>query len=407
MANAAASATPEHLVVIIGAGPGGICASILLQDQGGIEDSSSSTRPADFGGQLARQPLPRSGGGRPGIHLPVHVRAQPEVAADVPAMGRQVWEYHRTVARQHGLYEHARWDTRVVKEEWDDAAGLWRAAHRRRVADHCAVRDFGDRRVSPPRTTRGIPGYLDFTGEVLRPNAWESRVRPARQARRGDRDRASWSRSPRQSRHCGRLARGLPAHSGLGAPETRRRNSRSGRTRHGRANRRQTARREWRTCSSRGALRVAYQTLRPLFRWPRRGSTGRSTSLPRRRARRATNGACCSCPDTGRSKRPTLSNSFLQTFNRDNVELIDADRADRFDGIITADGVHHRLDATSWPPVPPLLPTRRATSWAPSSGATIRPRRSTTRSDSRPHRSVAVKSRDCRTDGWWWARTRG
>ena len=83
MANAAASATPEHLVVIIGAGPGGICASILLQDQG-IEDFVILDQAADFRGSWRDNHHPGLAVDVPGFTYQYTFAPNPEVAADVP-----------------------------------------------------------------------------------------------------------------------------------------------------------------------------------------------------------------------------------------------------------------------------------------------------------------------------------
>lgn len=345
MANA--SATPEHLVAIIGAGPGGICAAILLQGKG-IDDFVIIDRAADFGGSWRDNNYPGLGVDVPGFTYQYTFAPNPEWQRMFP-MRRQVWEYHRTVARQHGLYEHARWNTRVVKEEWDDAAGYWRL----HIADGSQITArFVISAVGAYITAKddpGIPGYLDFTGEVLRPNSWnhEYDLRGKRVAVIGTGASSVqispsiapqvaslevYQRTPVWALPKPDVALPGPVARAMAGPVV-------GKPLAGVAN-----------LFIEGALRLAYQTPRPLFRWaaPRFDAGARRVYRSYlRRVVRDEQVRAKLMPGYGPlGKRPTLSNSFLQAFNRDNVELIDVP-IERIvsDGITTADGVHHELDA--------------------------------------------------------------
>lgn len=61
---------PDHHVVVIGSGVGGLCAGVRLK-QAGIEDFVIIDRAADLGGYLAGQCIPGNRGGYPVGDLPV------------------------------------------------------------------------------------------------------------------------------------------------------------------------------------------------------------------------------------------------------------------------------------------------------------------------------------------------
>ncbi|GED96645.1 flavin-containing monooxygenase [Gordonia crocea] len=338
---------PDHLVAIIGAGPGGICASVLLQEKG-INDFVIVDQAHDFGGSWRDNHYPGLGVDVPGFTYQYSFARNPEWRRMFP-MGKQVWEYHCTVARRYGLYEHARWGTRVVKEEWDSDAGYWRlhVADGSQITARFVISAVGAYILA--KEDPGIEGYRDFAGKVLRPNDWDHdydlrdkrvavigtgassvqitpSIAPDVQALEVFQRTAVWA-LPKPDfalpRPVGKAMASSPVGAGLG----------------GIAN-----------LVVEGALRLVYQTPRPLFRLAAPLFDSISRALYRSYLRVIVRDADTRrrlMPDYGPlGKRPTLSNRFLQAFNRRNVSLVDTpiERIDA-EGIWTTDGVHHRFDA--------------------------------------------------------------
>lgn len=342
-----ATLEPDYLVAVIGAGPGGICASVLLQDKG-IDDFVILDQASDFGGSWRDNHYPGLGVDVPGFTYQYSFARNPGWTRMFPK-GADVWEYHREVARRYGLYDHAQWGTRIVAEKWDDESGLWRLATEdgREITARFVISAVGA--YITAKDDPGIPGYRDFTGTILRPNDWDHdydltgksvavigtgassvQITPSIAPEVGALEvfqrtpvwalpKPDFALSPTVSR--------LMAGRIVGPPLS------------GIAN-----------LVIEAALRLVYQTPRPLFRWAAPRFDAISRALYRRYLRAVVRDEDAReklMPGYGAlGKRPTLSNSFLQAFNRDNVSLVTTP-IDRIvdDGIVTADGERHRFDA--------------------------------------------------------------
>ncbi|GAB08476.1 putative flavin-containing monooxygenase [Gordonia araii NBRC 100433] len=338
---------PDHLVAIIGAGPGGICASVLLQRKG-INDFVVIDQAADFGGSWRDNHYPGLGVDVPGFTYQYSFARNPEWKRLFP-MGRQVWEYHREVAREHDLYSHARWNTRVVKEEWDDAAGFWRlhVDDGSQITARFVISAIGA--YIKAKEDPGIPGYRDFAGKILRPNDWDhdydlsgKRVAVIGTGASSVQITPSiapevaalevFQRTPVWALPKPDFPLPVPVRRAMATPVF-------GGVLSAIAN-----------LVVEAALRLVYQTPRPLFRAaaPRFDSVSRALyRLYLRSVVRDADVRKRLMPDYGPlGKRPTLSNAFLQAFNRDNVALVD-EPIERIvaGGIETADGRLHEFDA--------------------------------------------------------------
>ncbi|WOC14268.1 flavin-containing monooxygenase [Gordonia sp. MP11Mi] len=338
---------PEHSVVIIGAGPGGICAAVQLR-QRGIDDFVILEQANEFGGSWRDNHYPGLGVDVPGFTYQYSFARNPGWSRLFPK-GREVYEYHREVARTFGLYEHARWGVRVDREEWDDDAGFWRltCADGTQITARFVISAIGA--YIRAKDDPGIPGYLDFDGEVLRPNSWNHDYELAgkRVAVIGT-GASSVQITPSIAPQVGSLevfqrtpVWALPKPDFAMPPRVQRVVGMPGvgSVLSGVAN-----------VVVEAALRVVYQTPRPLFRFAapwfdriaRRLYSGYLATVVTDRSTRER-----LKPGYGPlGKRPTLSNSFLQAFNRQNVTLVD-DAIERIvsEGIVTRDGELHRFDA--------------------------------------------------------------
>lgn len=338
---------PQHRIAIIGAGPGGICAGAQLVRRG-IADFLIIERASDFGGSWRDNHYPGLGVDVPGFTYQYSFARNPKWSRLFPK-GREVFEYHREVARRFGLYEHARWNTDVVAERWDDVAGFWRleTADGGEITAQFVISAIGA--YITAKDDPGIPGYLDFAGQYLRPNEWDHDYQLAGKRVAVIGTGASsvqitpsiapevatlsvFQRTPVWAFPKPDFATPSPVRNALAAPGI-------GHLLSFIAN-----------IVVEAALRLVYQTPRPLFRtmaplFDRAGRFGYAAYL--RAVVRDPEIRKGLMPGYGPlGKRPTLSNSFLQAFNRDNVELI-TDPIERIvpEGLITRDGRLFEADA--------------------------------------------------------------
>lgn len=338
---------PQHRIAIIGAGPGGICAGAQLVRRG-IRDFVILERESDFGGSWRDNHYPGLGVDVPGFTYQYSFARNPTWTRMFPK-GREVYEYHRTVARQFGLYEHARWGVSIVQERWDEAAGFWRltTSDGAEITAQFVISAIGA--YITAKDDPGIPGYEDFAGKTLRPNDWDHdydllgkrvaivgtgassvqitpSIAPEVTSLSVFQRTPVWA-FPKPDFPVPRPVRGAIASPGLGSLLGLIAN-----------------------IVVEVALRIVYQTPRQIFRGAapqfdkvaRAGYRGYLRAVVRDRSAR--DGLMPGYGPLG--KRPTLSNSFLQAFNRDNVELV-TDPIVRIvpDGVETRSGRLFEVDA--------------------------------------------------------------
>src|SRR5579875_3388252 len=115
---------PQCNVAVIGAGPGGIGAGVRLLEAG-IDDFVVLERAGAPGGSWRDNDYPGIGVDVPSFTYQYSFAKNTTWSRMFPT-GSEVWAYHDTVARERGVYPHIRFGVNVVKEEWDDAAMVWR-----------------------------------------------------------------------------------------------------------------------------------------------------------------------------------------------------------------------------------------------------------------------------------------
>ncbi|EFV12060.1 flavin-containing monooxygenase [Segniliparus rugosus] len=338
---------PQHRIAIIGAGPGGICAAAQLVQRGN-RDFVILERADDFGGSWRDNHYPGLGVDVPCFTYEYSFARNRSWTRMFP-YGREVFEYHRSVARQFGLYEHARWGVEIVKEQWDEAEGLWRltTSAGEEITAQFVISAIGA--YITAKEDPGIPGYLDFAGKVLRPNSWDHSydLRGKRVAVIGTgassvqitpsiapevASLAVFQRTPVWALPKPDFALPKPVSKFLGLPPV-------GFALGVAAN-----------VLVELALRLVYQTPRRVFRAIAPRFDVGARALYRRYLRSVVRDPQTRdrlMPGYGAlGKRPTLSNSFLQSFNRDNVELV-VDPIERIvpEGLTTRSGRSFDLDA--------------------------------------------------------------
>lgn len=342
-----ADSGPDFETVVIGAGPGGICAGIKLK-QAGLENFQILERADDVGGSWRDNTYPGLSIDVPAFTYQYSFATNPYWDRLFP-VGAEVLAYHQDVARRFDLYRHIRFGASVVREVWDDRNEWW--------AVHLASGDVVTARfvisaVGAYITAKedpGIEGWEDFTGRYLRPASWDH----------------GYDLKGKSVAVIGTGASGVQIIPSI-APDVA----------HLDVFQRTPAwawpkpdfampwigKQVWRIPGftqlvtwivSAGvdvALRLAYGTPKPLWKIGARmvdggGRLAYRAYLAMTVRDSATRNALM--PKYGIvGKRPTLSNSFLQAFNRDNVTL----RTDSIaritpTGIRTADGIEHEADA--------------------------------------------------------------
>lgn len=338
---------PQHTVAVIGAGPAGIGAGVRLK-QAGIDDFVILERADEPGGSWRDNDYPGIGVDVPHFTYQYSFAQNPNWSRVFPK-GEEVKAYHCRVAEEHGLYPHLRFGVGVVKEEWDDAAGCWRlhtVAGEEITARYVlsAVGAFIN-----PKDDPGIPGFDTFTGKILRPTAWDHdydltgkrvgiigtgassvQITPAIAPEVGS--LAVFQRTPVWCWPKPDFAIGPVLRTVLG-------------------------RRATQSLLSGIALGLVEALTRLLVYTPP-AIANRATVLMDSGARAVYRGylrAVVRDKDARRAltprygllgKRPTLSNTFVQAFNRDNVELVDSAIEEiTANGVRTADGRERELDA--------------------------------------------------------------
>lgn len=161
--------TPDHEVVVIGAGPGGIAAGVALT-RAGINDFAILERAHEVGGSWRDNDYPGIGVDVPALAYQYSFARKADWTRLFPK-GDEVKQYHVDVATRFGLMDHVRFATSVQREEWDEDNHLWRL--------HCQNGTITARFVITavgafinPKEDIGIPGLDDYAGVILRPTSW-------------------------------------------------------------------------------------------------------------------------------------------------------------------------------------------------------------------------------------------
>lgn len=165
------SSQPDYLVAVIGAGPGGLAAAVKLK-QAGVGDFVVIERADDVGGSWHENTYPGLGVDIPALAYQFSFARNSNWSRMFP-YGAEVKQYHQHVAQRFGLYAHLRFHTDIAREEWDDEANFWKL-----------VTDTGEVITARflisavgafvrPKQDAGIPGWKSFKGKIQRPSSWD------------------------------------------------------------------------------------------------------------------------------------------------------------------------------------------------------------------------------------------
>jgi cation diffusion facilitator CzcD-associated flavoprotein CzcO len=331
---------PDHEVAIIGAGLGGIGAAIALK-RAGIDDIVLLERAADIGGTWRDNTYPGIAVDIPAQAYQFSYELNPNWSR-VFATGAEVKGYIDHCADRYDIRRHIRLNTEVMTREWDEAGHLWRLTTPDGETTARYVISAVGAFVNPKEPE--IAGVEEFEGTVLRSAAWDHSVSLERKRVAIVGTGASAVQIiPEIARAAGRLdvyqRTPIWVFPKIDYPTSR-------------AVQRLFARRPQVQDAVRKSLTrmleaglvqgvIHYESSAPIIHgaaWLARNLWYRQVRDPDIR-RRLTPDYDVGC------KRPSVSNSYLRTFNRPNVELI-SERIERVTkhGIRTADGHEREID---------------------------------------------------------------
>ncbi|WP_405494464.1 flavin-containing monooxygenase [Nocardia sp. NBC_00511] len=162
--------TPQHEVVVIGAGIGGICAGVKLQEIG-IDDFLIIDRVGGLGGTWYSHSYPDAGCDIPSTTYQFSFARKPDWDR-LFAKRDQILEYLQEVAADYDLPRHMRFNVNVLQEVWDDTHNLWRL---HLESGEVLTARFVISAVGAyinPKLAPNIPGLGDFTGVSMHPSEW-------------------------------------------------------------------------------------------------------------------------------------------------------------------------------------------------------------------------------------------
>jgi cation diffusion facilitator CzcD-associated flavoprotein CzcO len=160
---------PDHEVVVVGAGFGGIGTGVKLK-RAGIEDFVILEQAAEVGGTWRENSYPGLAVDIPSFSYQFSFELNPDWSR-VFARGAEVQAYAVKCVERHGLREHLRLSTRVTSATFDERNHLWRLRVGRRVIKArfliSATGGFGAPKAPD------IPGLERFRGKTMHTAYWD------------------------------------------------------------------------------------------------------------------------------------------------------------------------------------------------------------------------------------------
>jgi cation diffusion facilitator CzcD-associated flavoprotein CzcO len=331
---------PDHEVAIIGAGLGGIGAAIALK-RAGIEDIVVLERASDIGGTWRDNTYPGIAVDIPAQAYQFSFELNPNWSR-VFATGAEVKGYIDRCADRYDVRRHIRLGAEVLTREWDEDGHFWRLKTPDGETTARFVISAVGAFVNPKEPE--IPGVEDFEGTVLRSAAWDHSVSlDGKRVAIVGTGASAVQIIPLIARRAGRLDVYQRTPIWVG-PKIDFPTSKLVRRLFRRAPAVQERVRRVVTNGVEAGL-VGLVVHHDQYGWITRGAGWLARNVWYRQVRD---------PDVRRRliphyevgcKRPSVSNSYLRTFNRPNVELI-SEKIDRVipGGIRTTDGREREID---------------------------------------------------------------
>jgi cyclohexanone monooxygenase len=157
-------------VLVIGAGPGGICAGILLE-RAGIDDFVIVEKAAGVGGTWWHNRYP---GAECDVQSHLYSYSfEPKADWSRPYAGQvEIREYVQHVAEKYGMLPRCRFRHEVASLRWDDDIAAWRVtlADGRAIAARFVISAIG---MFNDIAVPDIPGLADFAGTLFHTARWK------------------------------------------------------------------------------------------------------------------------------------------------------------------------------------------------------------------------------------------
>jgi cation diffusion facilitator CzcD-associated flavoprotein CzcO len=172
MAKSGERTSPDHEIAIIGAGIGGIGMAIALR-RAGLEDFAILERAGDIGGTWRDNTYPGIAVDIPAQAYQFSYELKPDWSR-VFATGPEVKAYIDHCADRYDVRRHVRLDCEVLARTWDDDARLWRlSTPDGEVTARYVISAIGAF-VNPKPAA--IAGLSEFGGDVLHSAAWDHSI---------------------------------------------------------------------------------------------------------------------------------------------------------------------------------------------------------------------------------------
>ncbi|WP_341267780.1 NAD(P)/FAD-dependent oxidoreductase [Gordonia malaquae] len=158
-------------VAIIGAGAGGICAGIKLQEMG-ITDILLIERSDGMGGTWRANTYPNVGADLPFLAYQFSFAPKHDWS-NFFAKGDEIQAYHVGLAVDAGLDKKTVFGVEIVREQWDESANRWvlHTSDGQTITARFVLSAVGA--YLNPKDKPDIPGLDDFAGTTMIPSAWD------------------------------------------------------------------------------------------------------------------------------------------------------------------------------------------------------------------------------------------
>lgn len=167
---AAVTTVPDYEVIIVGAGFGGIGAAVELK-KAGIEDFVIIDKAVDVGGTWQANSYPGVAVDIPSVYYSFSYEP-PKKWTRFFSPGQEVKAYADQVVDAYGLEPHLRLNTTLISAEWDEASELWvgTLAGGETVTSRFVIGAVGGLEVPKLPDIDGLDG---FSGKVVHTASWD------------------------------------------------------------------------------------------------------------------------------------------------------------------------------------------------------------------------------------------
>lgn len=164
--------TPDYEVAVIGAGPGGIAAGVMLK-KAGIDNFIMIERESSVGGSWRDNDYPGIGVDVPCFSYQYSFAPKADWSRLFPK-GDEVCQYHVDVAKRFKLIPHLKFDTNIEREVWLDEQHYWQlhTQNNEVITARFVLNAVGA--FIRPKQNDGLPGLATFKGKVMKPTQWDN-----------------------------------------------------------------------------------------------------------------------------------------------------------------------------------------------------------------------------------------